>query len=366
MSCMCNRCRRTNCTCNKKSSCCGCTGPTGAGESGSTGPVGPTGPQGLSIIGPSGPTGATGGPGPTGPNGGPPGPTGPSGPTGPAGTPGGPTGPTGSGGTGPTGSPGPSTPLVLKFAGTLSNGTTYLADPGFPSGDSLVELTVDRSTASAAFVDLFPAPITIATTGGDLIVEALIAASVSDGVTAAFFQIVIDGVAAPHGGVSAKLPAPVVAGSVVLLKRVPVAAGTHTVNVQWLTSGGAATVSCSPVADPLSYSASLSVREGSSVSGRVAYPMCTGFGVSNATFERMGVTLINGLDIDAVLDVTIFKNGVAVPGATIHLTGLAAPYTSFTTAFPAVSFGDLDTLDMQAVLSGSGQTANVSVTIAGS
>src|SRR5262249_5673599 len=65
--------------------------------------------------------------------------------------------------------------------------------------ESFVELTADQSTNSAAFVDLFPLPALLTTTGGDIVVLATVAASVSDGVTEVFFRVTVDGVVAANG-----------------------------------------------------------------------------------------------------------------------------------------------------------------------
>jgi hypothetical protein len=139
--------------CSSGGAVVGPTGPTGAsGTAASTGATGPAGPAGTATL-----TGATGNTGPTGFTGAVgaagaaanTGATGPSGTTGPTGSTGaggaasntgatgstgatGAAGPTGAGTTGPTGPA--QQPTVLKFSGTVANGTQFLGDSGAPAG----------------------------------------------------------------------------------------------------------------------------------------------------------------------------------------------------------------------------------------
>jgi hypothetical protein len=141
------------------------------------------------------------------------------------------------GATGPTGATGPSGPT----GPTGPSGATGATGP-----DNLIRtfgqrITSPTSTSSMSFVDLPPLSIAITTSAGDdLIVHFY--ASVSNSLVARMvFRIVLDGV--PFNVCAGSNPGPGEQVTMSLLQRfVALAAGVHTVKIQWATSTGTAEI----------------------------------------------------------------------------------------------------------------------------
>ena len=288
----------------------GPTGPTGStgqpgtpGERGPTGATGPcctgiTGPQGLpgipGIPGLIGPTGVTGLIGPTGLQGIPGlpgliGPTGPIGPIGPIGVTGavgatgavgvtgsvGPTGATGAigatgsigatggvglgstGASGPTGATG-----ATGATGPCCTGPTGAAGTSGATGGLLetkfTEVTTDITTTSPVFVTIPQLTQTITTSAGSTLYSTLTFSPSNTAPTpqSIDFRILIDGVPIRASeSVVGLLNSNSAQAGALLVQRTGLAAGTHTIEVQWRTSGGTAQIR--PVTAPNAEHASL-------------------------------------------------------------------------------------------------------------
>jgi hypothetical protein len=215
----------------------GATGPTGP-----TGATGATGPMGIAAntgaTGPFGPTGPTGATGATGAASTVPGPTGAIGPTGATGAGAtGPTGPTGStGSTGPTGSSG---------AGLIQ---TQVAD-----------LTTDVANGGGS-ATLLSVPIVV--TGGNSLLAHFTASGQNSGAggSQTFFQLRIDGTVI-KGATFTKGGGGGAGGDcAAIVAKIPaLAAGAHTVDVQW--NPGAGVSSINAASNPNGNHATLLVEE---------------------------------------------------------------------------------------------------------
>lgn len=117
---------------------------------------------------------------------------------------------------------------------------------------SNIPRTVDITTTSSSFVTLLSTTIT--TDDGFLIIEA--AATASATTTGVYFRLLRDGVVVANGGGAHDIGLT----SVTLLKRVPIVAGSHTIELQWrVDSLGSASIR--PVTFPDAESATLRVIE---------------------------------------------------------------------------------------------------------
>ena len=118
------------------------------------------------------------------------------------------------------------------------------------------QLAVDTTTTSGAFVDLLTQAITT-TAGGFLNAFFSVSASNVSGDQLSF-RLLVDGVAVQ--GTACKIPTSGTTANAMLLYKASIAAGAHTIKVQWLTSGGN-TARIRPVAAPSTEHASLLLTE---------------------------------------------------------------------------------------------------------
>lgn len=118
------------------------------------------------------------------------------------------------------------------------------------------EVAVDTSTPSVVFVDLLTAPV-ITTGGGPLLVTFTASASATLAGAQVSFRILVDGAASRGSGLVASAAG--IPSSTALLAKIPLAAGPHTVKIQWRVSLG--TVQIRPVTAPDNEHGSLYVQE---------------------------------------------------------------------------------------------------------
>jgi len=131
---------------------------------------------------------------------------------------------------------------------------TWLQLTGQYRKTDFAEIIADTTTTSTSFVDLLTVAITT-TANGSLVIEA--AASGDNASTAITkYRLTVDGVqvaaAAVQSGAS-------IWNTAALMKKYAVAAGAHTVKLQWLVSAGTGRIR--PVTAPNSDYASLVVKE---------------------------------------------------------------------------------------------------------
>jgi hypothetical protein len=120
-------------------------------------------------------------------------------------------------------------------------------------------LAVDTTSASNVFVDLLTVAINV-TTGPFLYINASAGISSVLGLDSADFRLTIDG--SPVVGTGAFLSSSNLAETVSLVWRESgVAAGAHTVKLQWRGTNIGRTLQCRPVTSPDSEHASLYVAE---------------------------------------------------------------------------------------------------------
>lgn len=136
--------------------------------------------------------------------------------------------------------------------------------PTGPAGGVIVqagftEVAADTSTSSNVFVDLLTLPITTAG-ASRLMIHATFAATVSIALGTAFFRITVDGAAVR--GCGNQLVALLEPQSGALVVRTGLlAAGPHTVRLQWRVSSVVSVLQIRPVAAPDSEHGSLFVAE---------------------------------------------------------------------------------------------------------
>jgi hypothetical protein len=140
------------------------------------------------------------------------------------------------------------------------SGTRELVTPGSAGaggliGTGYIKKTTDGSTTSTSWVDLLS--LTYVSEGFDLDIWAALNVSISELATA-YARITVDSVAQSGGAVYTDANP----GSISLLARVTgLAAGTHTIKLQWKSSNSERSVRCRPSSVPDSESASLLVNE---------------------------------------------------------------------------------------------------------
>lgn len=121
---------------------------------------------------------------------------------------------------------------------------------------TFVEQVADTTTASASFVTLLTQSITIQT-GSILLIDASASISDTGGTSNIDIQITIDGT--PARGCGTRTTATNVPGALALVyRKTGLAAGAHTVLVQWRTSAG--TARCRPTTT-VNEHASLRIQE---------------------------------------------------------------------------------------------------------
>jgi hypothetical protein len=118
------------------------------------------------------------------------------------------------------------------------------------------EVTTDVTTTSATFVDLTALSVTLTVaTAGYLHIWFSVCADVS-ALQDISFQILVDGVA--QRGIKMRVTSGQLQSGAIVLRR-SVTAASHTVKVQWKTTGGTARISA--LTDPASYHGSLLVED---------------------------------------------------------------------------------------------------------
>jgi hypothetical protein len=120
-----------------------------------------------------------------------------------------------------------------------------------------VRQAVDVSTNSTVFIDLLT--LAINTTGGDLEIWFDATNSLTSGNRQTFYKLLVDGVAQDGTSTFTTFSAPVSRTGAIVRKVTGLAAGAHTVKVQWKVDSG--TTQIRPVTAPNSESAGLLVNE---------------------------------------------------------------------------------------------------------
>jgi len=121
-------------------------------------------------------------------------------------------------------------------------------------------LASDKTTTSGVFADLLSIPIITQVNGDSLVIQASV--SSTSVFSAVFFQVTLDGTPVAGSGSSHLVGT---AGISILARVLGVSARSHTVTLQWRVDGSVpgGSASVSPVTQPDSESATLSVREAS-------------------------------------------------------------------------------------------------------
>lgn len=140
---------------------------------------------------------------------------------------------------------------ISSFPSGVGTGANFLQT-------KFIEVTADTTTTSATFVALDGLSISITTVGSTSLLIWLAAdLSNTSGSATTYIRVRVDGVAIR--GVGTRAPAAGEPQGVPLALKVAVAAGVHTVDVQWYRTGGTSRVR--PVAAPDAESASILVAE---------------------------------------------------------------------------------------------------------
>lgn len=120
-------------------------------------------------------------------------------------------------------------------------GTTGL---GNFAQSAYISTTVDVTTASTTFVDMLV--ISLTTFGGKLVCLANVSSSNSSANVGNYFRITVDGTS--YGATAQRYTnVPAITGAVII-ETPALAAGVHSVNLQWRCSAG--TAQCRPVTQP--------------------------------------------------------------------------------------------------------------------
>jgi hypothetical protein len=117
----------------------------------------------------------------------------------------------------------------------------------------------DTTLTSETFTDLLSRTLT--TLAGNLSVTVSVSSSTSDPVGDVVFRLVLDGTPIDDCGVRANLTAANEANGVSITKVVSVAAGSHTVKLQWRSTNAAATAQIRPTTQPDYEHCSMTVEE---------------------------------------------------------------------------------------------------------
>jgi hypothetical protein len=117
---------------------------------------------------------------------------------------------------------------------------------------AFANITTDVSTTSSTFVNVLSTTLT--TAGNKMKFQLTFSATNSTGNKNIGFQILLDGAVQRGGGINISNAGSAISGAVSHETATAVAAGTHTVAVQWSTSGGTAQInaSSSPATNHLS------------------------------------------------------------------------------------------------------------------